>query len=117
MHSSIAILSILAASALAKTISVYVGKGGLVFSPDTIAADVGDVVEFHFFGSIHTAVQGDFSTPCAIGSLKGTGFNSGPVNNNADGTVRLVALHMIAYYFSTHFYDINSSSGSARKLS
>jgi plastocyanin len=48
MHSSIALLSALAAGAFAKTITVTVGKGGFVFNLDTIAAAVGDVVEFHF---------------------------------------------------------------------
>jgi plastocyanin len=95
MHSSIALLSAFAASVFAKTITVTVGKGGLVFNPDTITAAVGDVVEFHFFGSIHTAVQGDFSTPCAMGSLKGTGFNSGPINNKPDGTVCLLFLPLL----------------------
>jgi len=44
------------------------------------------MLEFHFFGSIHTAVQGDFSTPCQMGSLIGSGFDSGPINNKADGS-------------------------------
>jgi plastocyanin len=90
MHLSIALLSILAASAFAKTITVTVGKGSLVFNPDTITAAVGDIVEFHFFGSIYTAVQGDFSILYTIGSLKGTGFNSGPINNKPDRTVCLL---------------------------
>lgn len=95
MHLSIALLSTLVASTFATTITVTVGKGGLVFNPDTITAAVGDVVEFHFFGSIHTAMQGDFSTPCAMGSLKGTGFNLGPINNKLDGTICLLSLPLL----------------------
>ncbi|PMD21368.1 hypothetical protein NA56DRAFT_540816, partial [Hyaloscypha hepaticicola] len=38
----------------------------------------GDVLEYHFVGDIHSAVQGDFSSPCAQSS---TGFDSGPVTS------------------------------------
>ena len=70
MHSSIALVALAAAGgALAKTIQIDVGKGGLVFSPDTSTAAVGDTLEFHFYSAFHTAVQGDFSTPCQRGSL------------------------------------------------
>jgi hypothetical protein len=87
MHSSIALLSVLAASAIAKAIPVMVGQSGLVFSPDTVTAAVGNVVELRLFGSLHTVVQGDSSTPCSMGSLAGKSFNSGPINNAPDGTV------------------------------
>jgi plastocyanin len=96
MHSSLALIAFMAAgSAVAKIIEIDVGKGGLVYSPDTVTADVGDTLEFHFFASFHTAVQGDFSTPCQRGSLESTGFNSGPINNKADGTVRLPFLSIL----------------------
>ncbi len=88
MHSAIA-LAALVASAAAKTIVVTAGQGGLVYSPDSVTAAVGDTVEFHFFASFHTAVQGDFNTPCMRGSASG-GFNSGRINNKADGSVRLL---------------------------
>jgi hypothetical protein len=72
----------LAATATAKTIVITAGSGGgLVFSPDSPTADMGDILEFHFASSIHTAVQGDFSTPCSMGSLSSTGFDSGSVSS------------------------------------
>jgi plastocyanin len=81
MHTSISLLAALAATAAAKNIVITVGADGLVFSPDSPTADIGDVLEFQFVSSIHTVVQGDFSTPCAQGSLSSTGFDSGPVTS------------------------------------
>jgi plastocyanin len=88
MHLSIAWLAVIATNAVAKTITVDVGESGFVFNPDTITAAVGDVVEFHFYGSIHTATQSDFDTPCQMSSSAGPGFNSGPIHNQPDGSVR-----------------------------
>src|SRR5450432_1369563 len=79
---SIALLAAMIASAVAKTIQIDVGKTDLVFSPDTTTAVVGDVLEFHFYSSSHTAVQGDFSTPCQMGSMMSSGFNSGPIDGS-----------------------------------
>jgi hypothetical protein len=87
MHFSITLLATVAATATAKTVVINVGQGGFNFSPDSVPADVDDVLEFHFYGSLHTAVQGEFSTPCEMGSLASSGFDSGPIDNNADGSV------------------------------
>jgi plastocyanin len=73
----------------AKTIRIDVGKTSLSITPETATAAAGDVLEFHFYGSLHSAVQGDYASPCKMGSLAGTGFSSGSVKNAADGTVRL----------------------------
>lgn len=87
MYPSVTLIAATIAIAVAKTIEIDVGKSGFTFSPDSATADVGDTLEFHFFGSIHTAVQGDFSTPCQEGSLSSTGFNSGSIKNGGDGSV------------------------------
>jgi hypothetical protein len=87
MHPCISLLAAIAATAVAKTIVINAGQSGFTFSPDSVTANVGDTLEFHFFGSIHTAVQGDFSTPCQMGSLLGSGFDSGSISNKADGSV------------------------------
>jgi plastocyanin len=94
MHSSIPLgaLALMAGSAVAKIVQINVGESGLVFSPNTLTADVGDTLEFHFFSSFHTAVQGDYSTPCMRGSLENTGFSSGPIDNMSNGGVRLLSL-------------------------
>lgn len=78
VYASISLLAALAATAAAKTVVITAGSGGFVFSPDTVTADVGDTIEFHFVGSIHTAVQGDFSTPCQGSS---SGFDSGSISS------------------------------------
>lgn len=55
--------------------AVTVGAGGgLSFSPDTITAAVGDIVQFHFNPLNHSVVEGDISTPC---KPKSGGFYSG----------------------------------------
>ena len=45
--------------------SISVGQGNqLKFSPDSITAKVGDLVEFNFVGVDHSVALGDFSNPC-----------------------------------------------------
>lgn len=44
---------------------ISVGQGDqLVFSPDSIMANVGDLVEFQFVDDGHSVALGDFSNPC-----------------------------------------------------
>src|SRR4051794_34440040 len=76
------------AIAAAENILINAGNGLATFAPDSIQANVGDTLEFHFFSNLHTVVQGDFDTPCAMGSKKDSGWNSGPFNNTEDGGVR-----------------------------
>ncbi|KAG6002495.1 hypothetical protein E4U21_003023 [Claviceps maximensis] len=72
---SAAAVSLLAAAQVsAKTISIDVGKDGLVFSPDSVQADVGDVLEYRFFG-VHSVAVGDFVKGCVPASSGG--FYSG----------------------------------------
>lgn len=54
--------SSLAATGLAAVHQVTVGPG-LSYSPDTVTAAQGDVVEFTF-GSGHNVVSGSFDSPC-----------------------------------------------------
>lgn len=52
-------------SVAAATHSVTVGgSAGLVYSPDTIEAAVGDMVIFTFMSQNHTVTQAAFTTPC-----------------------------------------------------
>ncbi|KAH7419610.1 Cupredoxin [Cadophora sp. MPI-SDFR-AT-0126] len=46
------------------TIQVTVGKGGLVYSPNNIRAEVGTNIEFSFFPKNHTVTQSSFKDPC-----------------------------------------------------
>ncbi|KAJ4249888.1 hypothetical protein NW757_007318 [Fusarium falciforme] len=76
MHSKIlnvAILAMLAAGGSTATHRVEVGQRGR-FAPDTITADKGDIVEFHF-NAMHNVVAGDFKNPCT--PIASGGFYSG----------------------------------------
>lgn len=90
MRSFPSLLVALAATAAAKTVVITAGSGGFVFSPDSATADVGDILEFHFVGSIHTAVQGDFGSPCAQSS---TGFDSGKISSVSSITFPSTAIN------------------------
>lgn len=54
------------------------GSAGLVYTPETLSADVGDMVIFEFMSQNHTATQSSFGTPCE--ALSG-GINSGFMPN------------------------------------
>ena len=49
---------------LAKNITIGVGERGLVFNPEVVTADVGDLLQFYFYPKNHSVAQGSFSTPC-----------------------------------------------------
>ncbi|EKD13803.1 uncharacterized protein L3040_005579 [Drepanopeziza brunnea f. sp. 'multigermtubi'] len=55
--------SVAAAPAATHTVIVG-GAGGLVYTPATLAAAVGDMVIFEFYSQNHTATQSAFTTPC-----------------------------------------------------
>lgn len=75
---AIALVSLLAANALAVDHQVMVGGGGLVYNPSTVDAAVGDTVTFMFMPKNHTVTQSSFSNPCALlQNGTQTGFNSG----------------------------------------
>lgn len=67
------------AAAAVATHSVTVGgSAGLVYSPDTIEAAVGDMVIFTFLSQNHTATQSAFTEPCV---KLATGMDSGFMPN------------------------------------
>ncbi|PVH88243.1 hypothetical protein DL98DRAFT_648400 [Cadophora sp. DSE1049] len=51
-------------SAPAATHSVNVGAAGLVFTPDSLTANVGDTVEFRFYPQNHSVARAEYKTPC-----------------------------------------------------
>jgi plastocyanin len=67
MYAQTFLVHCLAAVVAAKTISVDVSNStvGLVFNPNTVTADVGDLVTFHFYPKNHSVVQGSLEEPCA----------------------------------------------------
>ncbi|KAG9515639.1 hypothetical protein KCU93_g9428, partial [Aureobasidium melanogenum] len=68
------IVSSLLGSAYAASHSIDVGEGGLVFSPNSTTAAVGDTVTFHFYPRAHGVVRSSYPSPCAAID---NGFNSG----------------------------------------
>lgn len=57
------------------------GDAGLVYSPDTITANVGDMVQFNFMSQNHTVTQSSFGTPCEkIANGVDSGFMPNPSN-------------------------------------
>ncbi len=79
----------LAATASAATIKINVGQSGLTFTPDSVTAAKGDIVEFHFVGGFHDAVAGDFSQPCT--PLASGGFASTRQQGSATNVSHLVS--------------------------
>ncbi|KAF8861458.1 Cupredoxin [Acephala macrosclerotiorum] len=62
---------------------VTVGEGGkLAFSPNSITAAVGEIVEFHFFPPKHSVAQSTFGAPCTPFS-NGTSFFSGSMTTSS----------------------------------
>ena len=77
----------------AATITVMVGKGGLVFSPNEVKAAIGDVVEFQFSaGGNHSVVEGDFNNPCHPAATGG--FFSGYMNTLSGPAVSAICVSM-----------------------
>jgi plastocyanin len=66
--------------------TVTVGENGLSFSPNSITAAVGSIIEFHFFAPTHSVAQSSFSSPCAPLS-GGTGFFSGTITTSSGQNV------------------------------
>jgi len=84
MRSFVLFTTTLLACAFAKTVVITVGgnttsDAGAVFKPQTVKADLGDVVVFNFTQGNHTAIQADFASPCIpihISNVTLNGFDS-----------------------------------------
>lgn len=58
------------------------GSAGLVYTPDSITADVGDMVQFNFMSENHTVTQSSFNTPCEkLANGVDSGFMPNPGNS------------------------------------
>jgi len=65
------------------------GAAGLVFTPNSITAAVGDTVTFVFQSHNHSVTQSSFASPCALltnATTSATGFDSGFVPVATDAT-------------------------------
>lgn len=75
MRATTVLIAAAAGFANAKTIAIEAGNGGLVFKPDDIKADIGDILEFQFLPANHSVAQASFASPCQ--PLAQNGFYSG----------------------------------------
>ncbi|KAK7409462.1 hypothetical protein QQX98_008370 [Neonectria punicea] len=89
----------LAYLASAKTIKITATSDN-AFDPDSVEAEKGDVLEFHFEAN-HSVVAGDYKYPCSPLEL-GSGFFSGFVDDAEDKIFRVTVndTEPIAFYSS-----------------
>ncbi|PSR99193.1 extracellular serine-rich protein [Coniella lustricola] len=60
------------------THSVVAGRAGqLIFDPQNVVAQVGDIVEWHFLPMNHSVAQSSFGSPCVPDADVSTSFFSG----------------------------------------
>ncbi|KAL1859668.1 hypothetical protein VTK73DRAFT_7518 [Phialemonium thermophilum] len=100
----------------AATIQINAGEGNkLTFTPDSVKAEVGDVLEFHFVGGFHDAVRGDFDKPCQPFSGAAGGFASdrvqGSATNNKVFRVTVNTTDPIFFYCSVGAHCANGMVG------
>ncbi|KAF3766574.1 Cupredoxin [Cryphonectria parasitica EP155] len=83
MQFTTAALALMAGFASAQKIQVVTvgsSNGSLTYSPDSVQAAVGDMVQFQFVAANHTVTQSTFDQPCqpiSLFSTNVTGFHSG----------------------------------------
>ncbi|KAK1758861.1 extracellular serine-rich protein [Echria macrotheca] len=79
MLQSLLSLPIMATAAAAATVSVAVGQNGFTFSPSSVTAAIGDIIEYSFFPPNHSVIMGDFNNACMPAATGGffSGFMTG----------------------------------------
>ncbi|THZ13388.1 hypothetical protein D6C91_07890 [Aureobasidium pullulans] len=94
--------------------SIDVGEDGLVFSPNSATAAVGDTVTFHFYPRAHGVARSSYPSPCAA---MDNGFNSGFVKvasgeSNTTFTITVNNTDPIWYYFASELgYSLTGGCG------
>ncbi|CAM1511300.1 Fc.00g088130.m01.CDS01 [Cosmosporella sp. VM-42] len=94
--------AVMAYLANAKTIKITATSDNK-FDPDSVEADNGDILEFHFEPKNHSVVAGDYQYPCSPMEL-GTGFFSGFVDSD-DGEADKVFQVTVNGTSPTPFYS------------
>ncbi|KAK0620826.1 hypothetical protein B0T14DRAFT_538097 [Immersiella caudata] len=93
--------------ATAAKIQIAVGKDGLVFTPNSVTAAKGDIIEYQFFPPTHSVIMGDFNNPCmpaATGGFFSGGFTTSSGQNSNVFQVTINTTDPIFFYcgFPTH---------------
>ncbi|KAK7028124.1 hypothetical protein VNI00_014939 [Paramarasmius palmivorus] len=81
-----AVFAALVSVVAAETFTVIVGgNASLTYSPESVTAKEGDIIQFQFVSKNHTVTQSTFAKPCEIMTTPTEGINSGflPVPQNA----------------------------------
>ncbi|PHH69903.1 hypothetical protein CDD80_6380 [Ophiocordyceps camponoti-rufipedis] len=78
-----------------------------VFSPDTVTAKEGDLIEFHFQAHNHSVVSGVFDNPCTP-TPQGSGFFSGYISVDGSGEAGHVFRITVDTQEPTPFYSSQS---------
>lgn len=83
------ILAVVSMLAMAQADTVKItAQSDNTFSPDSVTAKQGDILEFHFQARNHSVVAGDYTYPCSPLPV-GSGFFSGFVDVEKGEAVRL----------------------------
>lgn len=77
----------MAGLAAAETIKITAASNN-TFTPDTVKANDGDILEFHFQPLNHSVAAGDYRNPCSP-MAAGSGFFSGYMAVNSGESVSL----------------------------
>ncbi|MCJ1234566.1 hypothetical protein MMC14_002527 [Varicellaria rhodocarpa] len=90
----LALLPLVAAQFQNSTVhNVDVGKGGLIFSPNSLTANVGDKVQFTYYPQNHSVAQSSFGTPCAPLSTDAIFSGFMPVANGTSSQVFTITIN------------------------
>ncbi|RDB22284.1 hypothetical protein Hypma_010577 [Hypsizygus marmoreus] len=66
-----------AAAVSAANLQVLVGDGGLTFTPPSVVAASGDIINFEFRSKNHSVTQSTFANPCQLQTTPNPGVDSG----------------------------------------
>src|SRR4051794_35442499 len=76
----------------AATIQIAVGKDGLVFTPNSVTAAKGDIIEYQFFPPTHSVNMADFNNPCMPAASGGFGSGAFTTSNGMNASIHLTDL-------------------------
>jgi len=102
-QSFISVLALAAAVNAGKPHIIDVGEAGLVFSPNSLTADVGDTLEFHFYSGSggHSVVSSTLESPCvpATGAFF-SGYQKADSTGDTTFVVNVTSTDPIWFYCS-----------------
>jgi plastocyanin len=83
------------------THTVVAGRSSLVFEPNNIVAQIGDIVEWHYFPKNHSVAQSSFGKPCVPidDNAVFSGFNFKVDQGQSDKVFQLVVKDQTPFWF------------------